>query len=97
MTEVRNQMTEVRGQKSDELSWFFGYRLRRRSFSRPRRRTRPRMCIEHSRQELPFLEDEDEYEKNRIKSYAFALRPQPFCISCLPLPIFDLIAFLSLI
>ena len=60
-------------------------RLRRLSSYRPRRRPRPRsrMCIEHSLQELPFLEDEDEdedeheYEKNRIRSNSFALRPQP--------------------
>ena len=84
-------MTEVRSQKSDEPPWFFGYRHCHRSSSRPRRRSRtrprPRVCIEHSRQELPFLEDEDEYEyeKNRIKSYAFALRPQPYTLYLLPL------------
>ena len=39
-----------------------------------RRRLRPRMCIEHFSQELPFLEDEheDEDEKNQIRSHAFA-------------------------
>ena len=40
---------------------------------RPRRRTRsrPRKCIEYSRQKFPFLEDEDEheYEKNQNRMH----------------------------
>jgi hypothetical protein len=39
-----------------------------------RPRSRPRKCIEHSRQEFPFLKHEYEYEKNQIRSHAFALR-----------------------
>ena len=52
MSEVISQMSRL-----SALSYF----LRRRSSSRPRPRTRPRprMCIEPSRQKLPFLEDEN--------------------------------------
>jgi hypothetical protein len=51
------------------------YLLRRHSPSRPR----SRMCIEHSRHELPFHEDEDEHydedEKNQIRFHAYTLHP----------------------
>jgi len=41
---------------------------------RPRRRSRPRprMRIEHSPHEPPLFEHEHEYEKNQIKSHAYA-------------------------
>ena len=59
---------------------------------RPRRRTRsrPRKCIEYSRQKFPFLEDEDEHEdehedeKNQIRPHAYDLRL--FLFSALRIP-----------